>query len=622
MTFGRFVLLATLLLMAVSVAAQTAYAPAGAEWPTYNGTVDSRRYSSLDQINTTNVGKLRPVWMFQTGIANVNSSFECTPLVIGNRMYVTSPDDTVSALDATTGEIQWIYTPKLLFPANFQQFCCGRVNRGVAYYHAPKPENDLIYIATLDARLIALNASDGSPAKSFGKEGIVTIADYKSNYSETSAPVVWNGRIFLGVAGSEFKTRGFISSYDAESGKLIWRFYAVPAPNETGGKTWPPGRYKTGGVGVWMTPTIDEKYRQVIFATGNPNPDFDGRTRIGDNLFSCGIVAVDADTGKLKWYFQEVRHDLWDYDQSGAPILFITNITGQPIDAAGAAAKTGWFYMIDRSTGKSIVPMKEVKVPKEGVPDASPVQYVPDDGPPYFIKPFVAHSDMWTPPRFFSKHNVAPGLSGGSEWSPLSYSPKTNFIYIAAIEKEMYFCRQLFPQSKKSAAKAMVSEPDPVTQLACIFLLGVVRDLGLSLNGVAIVPFGSSVHGSFLAIDADTGNIAPKFVADTVTPHPIGGTVVTAGDLLFAGESNGYFDAIDARTGGKPIWRFFCGAGVNAAPMTYAVKDASGKMRQYVAVSAGGLAGASLPNAAIGEKDSYKYFRSGNTVIVFALPDD
>jgi glucose dehydrogenase len=397
---------------------------------------------------------------------------------------------------------------------------------------------------------------------------------------------------------------------------MLWRWHTVPSPDEPGGDTWPPGAFATGGVGVWMNSTIDEKYRQVLFATGNPNPDFDGSGRKGDNLYSCSVVSVDADTGKLKWYFQEVRHDLWDYDQSSAPILFTSKAGGQSVDAAGAAGKTGWFYMLDRRTGKSLVPLKEVKT--GGTGDESPVQWVPDQ------EPFVPHTNMWAPPRVLFNSNVAPGLSGGAEWSPLSYSPRTNYIYVAAIEMEMYFCRDPFAATAvvAGASKEATTGAAPSTQnpLTCIALAIFANLAGLNLGGIAVVPPATKVHGEFIAIDADTGKTVDGWSYPT-TPHPIGGTLATAGDLVFAGESNGWFNALDAKSG-KRLWRFQCGAGVNAAPMTFALPDGAGKMRQYVAVAAGGLAGASLPNATPGDPNAFKYFRSGNTVIVFALPDE
>jgi PQQ-dependent dehydrogenase (methanol/ethanol family) len=620
---ARSVLLAAVILAGVGAAAAQPYPPAGADWPTYAGTIDGRRYSALDQVNTTNVSKLRPVWMFQTGTANNSSSFECTPLVVDGTMYVTSPDDVVTALDAATGELKWEYKPTLLISPDAlkQKLCCGHVNRGVAFHHGKN--GDRIYIGMLDARLAALDAATGKLVPTFGDKGIVTIIDFKDGYSETAAPVVWNDRIYIGVAGSEFKTRGFISAYDAETGNMIWRWHTIPKPGEAGGDSWPLGYYKKGGVGVWMNSTIDEKNRQVIFATGNPNPDFDGSKRPGDNLFSCSVVALDADTGTYRWHFQEVRHDLWDYDQSAAPILFTTNITGKPVDAVGAAGKTGWFYMLDRLTGKSIVPLKEVKVANDASPNglaASKVQFVPDDGPPYHIQPFVVQKNMWVAPHVIGEGNAAPGLSGGSEWSPLSTSPRTNYIYIASIEKEMFFCKDILTGAAKKKSSISDDQGKFTTQMTCAALAILVDLLGMSLGGVAIVPSDSNPHGAFIAIDANTGNVVPGWRYETV-PHPIGGTIATAGDVVFAGESNGWFNALDARSG-KRLWRFNCGAGVNAAPMTYALKDAAGKWRQYVAVAAGGIAGASLPNARPDDPNGFKNFRNGDTVVVFALPED
>src|SRR5262249_8846986 len=265
-----------------------------------------------------------------------------------------------------------------------------------------------------DGRLIALDADTGEPITSFGNNGQIKVIDpdKEKGYSITAAPIVWNDKIFIGAAGSEFKTRGRFSAYNATTGARVWTWYTIPRPKEPGGDTWPNKRaspfwkfwdrkkiYEVGGVSVWMSPTIDAANNQVIFGTGNPNPDFNGHNRAGDNLYSCSVVSLDADTGRLRWHFQEVRHDLWDYDQSSAPILFTTNITGKPVEAVGAAGKTGWFYILDRMTGAPLIEMKEAPVPQDKDLATARTQRVPAT-----VKPFVTQNNMWSPPTLNGVH--------------------------------------------------------------------------------------------------------------------------------------------------------------------------------------------------------------------------
>lgn len=618
----------------------------GADWPMFNGTLDSQRYSSLDEINTTNVWDIRPVWAFQTGIANPNMSFENTPIVVDGVMYVSTGTDVIYAMDAATGALKWAYDPKVkvntgilgtVAPGIDQQLklCCGQNNRGLAYY------KHRIYMGTLDGRLIALNAEDGSGVTTFTdsttkQPGQVQVLDLKKGYSWTAAPIVWDDKIFFGVAGSEFRTRGFFSAYNADTGKLLWRWHTIPAPGEPGGDTWPTKKvngkfpYEIGGVGVWMNPTLDIGNRQVLFGTGNPNPDFHGGQRAGDNLHSCSVVSLDADTGKLRWAFQEVRHDIWDYDQAAAPILFTSTISGQPVEAVGSAGKTGWFYILDRKTGKPLIEMKDFPVkqdPKQATAATQPV--------PVNVEPFVTQKNMWAPPTLDGVF-VSPGLSGGSEWSPISFNPKLNLAFVSAIDKEVVFC--LAPSLLD------LLKPPPPTQggkecrRVALLTAAAAKISPLDLGGMAIVPPPPAPQpvGAFIAIDVNTDKVVWRYPTE---PHPVSGSLATAGGLVFAGEANGYFNALDAQTG-KLLWRFQTGAGVDAAPMTYSVNG-----RQYVAISVGGTAGTSLPNARekapstpSGQReesssyiqntrqgeplsDEWKFFRQGGTVFVFALPE-
>src|SRR5262245_17546715 len=527
------------------------------DWPTYGGTLANQRYSALAQINRANVSKLQVAWAFQTGYATPQTSFECTPVVFDGVMYVTSPKNDVYALRADIGEIIWHYDPQIDLRST--KICCGQINRGVAI------SNGRVFLATLDARLLALDAKTGLPGKEFGGEGEVKIADPAQEYSDTCAPVIADGKVLLGVAGGEFGTRGFFSAYDVETGKLLWRSYTIPAPDEPGGDTWPnTGIHQVAGGPAWMTATVDEESRQVIFGTGNPNPAFNGSARAGDNLYTSSVVALDLDTGKLRWYFQEVKHDLWDYDQSAPPILFNSVINGRKVSAVGAAGKTGWFYIFDRKTGKSLLPMREIAVPQDEKQATSPTQVVPD------VPAFALQKNLFAPP---TKEGViiAPGANGASNWSPPAYSPQTELVYLSTANRAMVF-----------------------------------RNDGLRFNTPGIEP-----TGAFVAIDVNTGLV--RWRTET-NPHPVGGLVATAGGLVFAGASNGLVVAMYAKSG-KRLWHFQCGAGVNAAPMTYSVNG-----RQYVAIAAGGLANERYVYSLRKDKVGQINFRGGDTLFVFALP--
>jgi len=592
----------------------------GVDWPTFNGTLDGHRYSTLKQINSENVKLISPAWAFQTAIVNPSTSFENTPIVVDGVMYVSTGVNVIYAMKADTGELLYRFDPEVkVGPDALTQLklCCGHNNRGLAFY------KDRIYMGTLDGRLIALHKDHLTRLETFVGDGKIPgeaqLFKLKDGYSITAAPIVWNDMIFVGAAGSEFRTRGQFSAYDANTGKLIWRWYTVPSPQDPGGETWPDKSsgpfwnrkkiYQEGGVGVWMNPVIDTTSikPQVIFGTGNPNPDFNGGGRAGDNLYSCSVVSLDAKTGKLNWYFQEVRHDLWDYDQSAPPILFTTNITGQPVEAVGMAGKTGWFYILDRKTGVPLIEMKDIDVPQDSKLATAKQQRVPA-----VVEPFVKHTEtMWSPPTLNGVH-IAPGLSGGSEWSPLSYNPELKLAYVSAIEKQMQFC--LVPHSIKDWLKHV---PDDVKDCRNVADLEELASLvsPLNLGGVAVVSKDDPApKGAFVAINVDTDKVVWKY---ETTPHPISGTLATAGNLVFAGESNGYFDAFQADNGTR-LWQFQTGSSINAAPMTYSVNG-----RQYVAIAAGGLASSSLPNhPGTGESKDWQNFRQGGTVFVFALPNN
>jgi alcohol dehydrogenase (cytochrome c) len=554
-------------LLAASLAAHAARTTPR-EWPLFHGTLDNQRYSSLSQITRKNVSRLQVAWVFQLHReCPPDSLLQCIPVVSDGILYCTSPKCDVFALAADTGEILWHFDPNVaIAPPRYDHIA----NRGVVVDHGT------VYLATLDCRLFALDARTGKPMPSFGDRGQVRIGDLKEGYSETSPPTVCDGKVLIGVACGEFPTRGFFSAYDAATGKLLWRWYTTAAPDEPGGDTWPNnGSYRVGGGSQWMPAAVDRERGLVIFGTGNPNPDIDGRDRAGDNLYTCCIVALEIQTGKLRWYFQEVKHDLWDYDQASSPLLFDVVRDRKRIPAVGAAAKTGWFYVLDRETGRSLLPTREVAVPQNERHHTARTQTLLQ------IPPFSEHRNIFTPPTPEGVL-VSPGLWGGSQWSPVSYSPQTGLAYVAAIDCPMTFRNELTetPEFEKPPA-------------------------ALRLGGdVAISPSSS---GAFVAIDVSTGLV--RWRTPTAS-HPVGGSTATAGGLVFTGEADGHFIALDARTGQR-LWQFQCGAGVNTPPITYEVNG-----RQYVAVSVGGWVG----NAFGFRAGDRNFYRGGSSIFVFALP--
>ena len=512
------------------------------EWLMYGHDYSNNRYSALDQINTSNVSQLAPRWIFQTGIV---ASFENTPVVYNGVMYVTTAYNHLFALNARTGRLVWRYDHKL----GTTIFCCGPVNRGVALGYGT------VYMATLDAQLVALDAATGKI------KWTKQVADPTLGYSMTLAPLVYKNLVIVGTSGAEYGIRGFVQAYDARTGAPLWRWYAIPSTGWEGkwATTTPEGedlhrniaaekaafpKYKDawtrGGGSMWMTPAVDPQLNYIYMGIGNPSPDLDGSIRPGDNLYTESIVAVNAANGELVWYYQEVPHDVWDLDQASPPLLFNVTVGGQTIPAVGAAGKTGWFYVLDRRTGQRILRSEE----------------------------FVRHESLFAQPTAQGVR-MLPGANGGTEWSPSSYSPQTQMVYVAALEQPMTYATHFAPYQKGKLW------------------------LGSAFTSIP----GERQYGTFTAIGVDTGKVAWQKQVDEPM---MGGSLATAGGLVFTGEGNGNFDAFDAKTG-QLLWQFQAGAGVNAAPMAFALDG-----QEYVAVAAGG-------NFQL----SYPY---GDAVIIFGLP--
>ncbi len=517
----------------------------GTDWTTYGGEPSGRHYSPLRQIDERSVERLRGAWKFQTGVFSDFTSFEAAPVVEGDTLYVTDPHSAVYALDATTGSKRWSYVPKYPSLEKFP-LCCGQVNRGAAV------GGGKVYVAQLDAKLTALDQATGAVVWS------VSLGEAAQGYSGTAPPLYADGRVYAGVAGGEFGVRGHFSAYDAETGKMLWRFDTIPEPGVAGHETWPEGdAWRTGGAATWTAPVLDRNLGLVYFVTGNPSPDLNGHDRAGDNLFSDSIIALDIRTGRLRWFFQEVHHDIWDTDPSSPPVLFDMTIDGKPVAALAQAGKIGWVYLLDRATGKPLIPIVERPVPQDGWQNTAPTQpYVSGDS---FVAQtcseqlgnFPLAKSLFPPPSPGQPVQRCPGGNGGSEWSPVSHDPKTGFLFVCGIDEPQIF------------AVHDDAEPAGKERLGSIW---------------ARYP-GGKYEGSLTAMDPRTNKIAWQIKTPNMC---LGGSLATAGGLVFLGDGDGTLSAYST-IDGQRRWSFQTGAGVNAPPVTYAVNG-----KQYVAVASGG----------------------------------
>ena len=321
------------------------------DWASYGNDLGQMRYVNSDQINPSTVAQLQPAWIFHTNVMNKDTSFESQPLIVNGTLYVTSPHDHVFALDAATGALKWTYNPVLGASLEQLHICCGQDNRGVAYGAGT------IFLGQLDATLVALDAATGQVLWK------VAVDDWHERWTETMAPLYVDGKVIIGSSGGEYEVRGHITAYDANTGKLLWRFYTVPGPGQFGNDTWAGDSWKNGGATVWTTPSVDPQLGMIYFGTGNAGPDLNGSQRAGDNLFTSSIVALDLNTGTYKWHFQEVHHGIWDYDGPMPTILFTLVKDGQTYPAIGHANKNGFYFILDRRTGKPLYDVKEMPVP-------------------------------------------------------------------------------------------------------------------------------------------------------------------------------------------------------------------------------------------------------------------
>jgi alcohol dehydrogenase (cytochrome c) len=501
-------------------------------WLTYSGSTMSQRYSPLAQVTPGNVNNLQLQWAFQ---ARSLEKFESTPLVVDGTMYLTQAPNDVVALNAVTGDIKWLYSYS---PSREARPCCGRVNRGVAIL------GNTLFMATIDAHLVALDARDGKVLWD------TEVAKPETGYAMTHAPLIVKDKVIVGTAGGEFGIRGFIAAYDVATGKEAWKFYTIPGPGEPGHETWAGDSWEHGGASVWVTGSYDPQLNLTYWGIGNPGPDYNSDKRGGDNLYSDCVVALDADTGKLKWYFQFTPHDDFDYDSVQVPILADINWTDrdgrtQPRKAMLWANRNGFFYVLDRTSGKFLLGKPFVKVTwTKGLDEA---------GRPMRING-VAPSAEGT--------EIFPSQTGGTNWWSPSFSPRTGLMYVAAWE----------------GVHASFKKAEGEFEEGKRYTGGGAQPTRPGNRGPQVIKQNDADgYGVVRALDPQSGEKKWEFKMNDVTSS---GILTTASDLLFTGGREGLFQALDARTG-KLLWKTNAGGDIAMGPMTYQVNG-----KQYVAFSA------------------------------------
>ena len=484
-------------------------------WLTYSGRYSGWRYSTLDQINASNAPHLAMQWTFQVGDLG---QFETTPLVVDGVLYGTGQNNRAFAVDARTGRAIWRYQRAL--PDKLQP-CCGMVNRGMAIL------GNRLFMATLDAHVIALDTKTGNLLWD------ITAADYRKAYTFTVAPLAVKNEVIVGVSGGEYGVRGFIDAYDAATGKRLWRFDTVAGPGAPGHDTWKGESWKVGGAPAWMTGSYDPELNLVYWPTGNPSPSNYGGERGGDNLYSNCMLALDADTGNLKWYFQFTPHDLYDYDATQVPMLLDADWDGRPRKLLVQANRNGFFYVLDRTDGKFLA--------AKAFGNVTWATGIAADGKPIVNKGLVKNPEGT---------RVCPGALGLTNWYAPSYSPHTGLVYVATSTECDLFTSSPQPYRAGHDFLGSVYVPDPVERPT----------------------------GALKALDALTG--AEKWSFPYFS-NPNGGALSTAGGVVFGGDSDGNFIALDAKTG-HDLWHAQLGAAIYSTAVTFQVDG-----KQYVVIPAG-----------------------------------
>ena len=487
-------------------------------WLMYSGTLDSQRYSRLDQIHNRNVGNLELKWAYQ--IPEIDRA-ETTPLVVDGVMFVTEAPSNVVALDAATGRQYWRYNHDL--PDDLR-ICCGRNNRGVAIL------GETLFMSTLDAHIVAIDARTGNVVWD------TETAPHTSGYSKTAAPLIVKDQVITGIAGGEYGIRGFLDSYDPASGVRNWRTYTIPGPDEPGNQTWLGESWRTGGSPTWITGTYDPDLDLIYWGTGNPGPDWNGEVRLGDNLYSDSVLALNGDDGNLEWYFQFTPHDIHDWDAIQVPIIGDIMYEGEMRKVMMWANRNAFYYTLDRETGEFLVGKPyALQTWAEGLDENGRPIRVPN------MEPSVEGK------------LVSPTIGGGTNWWSPTFSPRTGLYYVNAFDGEqIYFIR----------------EEEYVE-----------GEQYLGGGGESAGPI-DNYHSAVRAIDPATGDIRWEYA---IAPRSTSGLMSTAGDVVFGGTVDGYFFAIDA-VSGEELWHMTVGARVHSAPISYAVDG-----EQYVSIAAGNV---------------------------------
>ncbi len=540
-------------------------------WITNGGTLANQRYSPLDQINAENVSELKGVWMAnldESGVAGKYSQ-EAQPIFYNGVLYVPTGEDDVFAVNVEDGEVIWKYEGEL--DESISTVCCGWLSRGVAL------GDGMVFIGKLDGSLVALDQMTGEEVWE------TQVGEWRRGYTLTHAPLYYDGMVVVGVSGGEYRIRGRIQAYDAKTGEERWVFNTTPGPGEVGNDSWAGDSWQRGGAPVWQTPAVDPELGLLYFSTGNAAPDLDGSVREGDNLYAASIVAIEAETGEYRWHFQQVRHDIWDYDAPSPVILFDAEFDGEERKALAETSKTGWTYVLDRETGEPLLPIEDEEVPQDEVQKTAATQPIPQYDP--FIPHEVTDEDVAEIRRLAAANPdlkgrpvrkggiysafreevrvIVPGPQGGNNWQPMSYNQETGLLYICQMRSVAGYTRtgQHAPESEDAEPAAFGS---------------VFTTTG----------FGSQ-EGYFGAWNPTSGEIEWQ---KRWPESCYSGTTSTGGGLVFVGRNSGHLEAYDAETGDRK-WRFQTGAGANSTITTFEWQGT-----QYVAFASGGNSLAATPH--------------------------
>jgi quinohemoprotein ethanol dehydrogenase len=541
-------------LIAAAITAAALLQPPTTGWPTNGGNLYNQRWSPLTAINRDNVAQLKGVWRARlrgSGTQPQYSGF-ATPLVDNGVAYVSTGANDVFAVSIDSGDILWQWSSNV--DPGITSVCCGWNNKGLAL------SDDRVFQGLLDGRLVAIDRANGTLAWSIQAER------WQEQFSITAAPLYVDGMVIIGFAGGDRGTRSRLKAYDAKDGKLIWTFYTIPGPGEPGHDTWPKDNdaWKYGGAAIWQTPAYDPELGLLYFSTGNAAPDYNGANRAGDNLYAASMLAIEAKTGRYRWHFQQVHHDIWDYDAVNPVVLMDVRMGGRTRKAIVEVGKTGWAYILDRETGKPLIGIDEKPVPQEARQATAKTQPFPrgDAIVPQFIEmapeghKLVNDGRIFTPFVGNDSVIVAPGIWGGASWPPSSYDPQ---------QQRLFVCASSVINGYTGGGDTKVTPP----VMGNSYLGG-----GTTFTRVART-------GIIAAVDVTTNKLAWRY---QWPEQCYSGTLATAGNLLFVGRSDGRLTALDS-VSGKQLWEFQTGAGMHAPAVTF-----EHKRKQYVLAYSAGAA--------------------------------